>query len=150
MADGIAKGIGEQLVHLGKQIVTEVAQVPAKIAGMDGGSTNEAVGMGTGSAKQQASQKNPQGKPAEKVDPLAGIRQKDEIEKQKQLAAARRLIQQFAQPQQAAPTLKQQQEMEEYEKRKKEIAEEKKKNLPQVPHDQNRAKQGEECKITID
>ena len=132
MPDGIAKGIGSELGSLGKQIVREVAQVPAKITGMDAG-TNEATGLGTGGKKQKGQKGQTRSSsqniaPGEQIDSLTAIRQKDEVEKQKQLAQARQLLQQFIRPdEQKEPTLREKQEMEELEKKKKEIEEEKEK-----------------------
>lgn len=139
MADGIAKGVGEQLGHLGKQIVKDIAQVPAKITGLDPG-TNEGTDSGPGSAKQQASNAKPTAKP--QVNPLDAIRQKDEIERQKQLAQARRLLDELMRPVAHAPSLKEQLEMEEMEKRKKEIEEERKKMAKKLPQFASKPKRG--------
>lgn len=136
MGDGIARGIGSELGNLGKQIAQEIVQVPAKITGMDAG-TNEVTGTGTGGKKAQKGQSTQANRtasmPGEYRDPLSAIRQKDEVEKQKQLALARQLLQKFMHPQQEEPSLKQKQEMEEMEKRKKEIKEENEKAKKQLP-----------------
>lgn len=135
MPDGIAKGIGEQLGNLGKQIVTDIAKTPAKIAGMDVTGPNETVGTGSGKSKKAAPQIKPQtAKTEESVNPLDVLRQNDEVEKQKQLAQARRLLQQFIEPiKQEEPSIREKLEMEEMEKRKKEIEEEKKKAQKELP-----------------
>lgn len=121
MSDGIVKGVGEQLGKLGSDIVSEVAKTPAKLAGMDQG-TQEVKGSG-GSGKQQSSSSSAHNsQPSEQIDPLAIIRQKDEVEKQKGLQAARQLLQQFSTPHNAPqPTRKEELELEELEKQKAEI-----------------------------
>lgn len=121
MVDGVAKGVGEQLGQLGKQIVTEVAKTPAKIVGLD-----ETLGS-SGSSKSQQTNKTQRPAAQEKVKPMQELAQKDEVEKQKQLAQARRLLQQFAELQKEEPSVKEKLELEELEKKKKEIEEEKKK-----------------------
>lgn len=134
MSDGIGKGIGEQLGQLGKQIVTDIAKVPAKITGLDTGGTDETVGQGTGGKKSTGfTQQKPPPKSAE-TQRIEEIVRQDEAEKQKKLAQARRLLQQFIEPQQkSVPTLQEKLEMEEMERKKKEIEEEKKKAQKQLP-----------------
>ena len=90
MGDSIAKGIGEQLGSLGKQIVTEVAKTPGKIIGID-----EAKGDGTGGSSNQQGQKT-KGQTGNVQDKT----QQEEINKQQQLAQARKMLQQMTQPQQ--------------------------------------------------
>ena len=132
MGDGIAKGVGEQLGELGKQVVAEVAQVPAKIAGLDAGSTNETVGAGTGGnqsgqQKQQKAQINEQKR-------IAEVARKDEMQKEQQLAQARRLLQQFINPAESPEQpIKEKLDLEELEKKKKEIAAENEKAKKQLP-----------------
>lgn len=123
MNGGIAKGVGEQLGELGSQIATEVAQVPAKITGMDQGGTNEATGQGTGGTQP--------GKTIQKLvkdgqQKIAAIARRDEADKQQKLAQARKLLEQFRQPQTPVPSIRERQELEELEKKKLEIEEEKK------------------------
>ena len=141
MSDGIAKGVGEQFGQLGQQIIKDIASVPAKITGLDVG-TNE--GVTSGSAKQNwRQQKQITPKPSEKIDPILVMKQKDEIERQKQLAEARKLLEQLINPQQqTTPSIREQIEMEEMEKKKKEIEEEKKKAKKQLPLVATRAKRG--------
>ncbi len=137
MPDGIKSGIGEQLGNLGKQIATEVINIPAKITGMDGGTTNETAGSGTG-GKQKGQKGTHSAQSGTNIFGLPRtpeqIAAEDALEKQKKLAEARRLLQQFIQPQgQSEPTLAEKQEMEEMEKNKKEIEEEKKKAKSVLP-----------------
>lgn len=140
MPDGIKSGIGEQLGSIGKQIVQEIAQVPAKITGMDGGTTNETAGTGTGGKQKGQGGGKSSGKAGSGIFQTPRtpeeIAAADALEKQKKLAEARRLLQQFIAPQnQPEPSLREKLEMEEMEKKKKEIEEEKKKaasNLPVV------------------
>lgn len=124
MADGIAKGIGEQLGNLGKQIVTEVAKTPAKIIGLD-----ETLGSSSSKGAKGQKQTVKKATPQESADAkIAEIMRKDETEKQKQLARARQLLQQFINPpREAEPNLREKLEMEETEKKKQEIEMEKQK-----------------------
>lgn len=118
MANGIAKGVGEQLGQLGKQIVTEVAQVPAKITGMDSGGTNEGLGQMAASAKQAQAAKKQQAQVEQKK--IQDITRRDEVEKQRKLAEARQLLKQFsALPQEQS--IAEKQELEELEKKKQEV-----------------------------
>lgn len=136
MADRIAKGIGEQLGSLGKQIVTDIAKVPGKITGLDSGGINETVGTGTSAKGQKgrSQQQKPQSAQGE-VNILTELARKDEAEKQKKLAEARRLLQQFIEPQQLSPepSVREKMELEEMEKKKKEIEEEKEKAKKALP-----------------
>ncbi|HCM37803.1 MAG: hypothetical protein UV61_C0008G0060 [Candidatus Gottesmanbacteria bacterium GW2011_GWB1_43_11] len=140
MADGIAKGIGEQLGELGKQIVTEVANVPAKITGLDSTGTNETTGQGAGAAKPVSGQKTSASKPMQRA--ISEIAQKDEIEKQKRLFETRQLLKQFSQPQASEQSIKEKLELEELEKQKKEIAAEKKKARAILPKLWSKPKSG--------
>lgn len=131
MADGIAKGIGEQLGQLGKQIATDIAKVPAQIVGLDksGGNTNE--GGSGGNPASQKSGGQGQTPSSSGIDRITELKQQDEREKQQALAQARRLLQQINQPGgQPAPTIQETLEMEKMEDRKKEIEDEKKKAKP--------------------
>lgn len=124
MSDGIAKGVGEQLGELGKQIVTEVTQVPAKITGMDQGGTNETVGQGPGGAQTGQAAKQQAHNEQEKI---AEVTRKEEAEKQQKISEARKLIQQFTKPREPEPSIREKLELEELEKKKQEIEEEKEK-----------------------
>jgi hypothetical protein len=139
MPDGIARGVGEGLVQLGKQIVADVVKTPAKIVGLD-----ETLGLGGG--KQQKGQKTKtqvQGKTGEGMDQIQQMKQQDEVEKQKKLSQARQLLQQFIKPQgQPEPSIREQLEMEEMEKRKKEIQEERIKAQQNLPPPSSKAKRG--------
>lgn len=127
MADGIAKGVGEQLGELGKQIVKDIASVPGKLTGLDSSGVDESSGSTMGGKQQQVQKQSAQQVQKQAaVQRMAQIKQKDEAEKQKQLAQARDLLRQFTQPQgEQEMTVAQKQEMEEMEKKKKEIEEEK-------------------------
>ncbi|RJR15077.1 hypothetical protein C4579_03350 [Candidatus Microgenomates bacterium] len=135
MTDGIGRGVAGQLGDLGKDIVSEVVSVPAKLTGFDSGSgTQEKKGSGAGSSKgATASQQSPNKQPSEHVDILGQLAQKDEIEKAKKLAQLRQqLSQQFTKPQsQEDPNqpknIHEAQQLEELEKQKQEIEEERKK-----------------------
>ncbi|MEK7166558.1 MAG: hypothetical protein AAB874_07155 [Patescibacteria group bacterium] len=125
MGDGIAKGIGEQLGQLGKQVATDIAKLPGVLTGLDTGSTNEAAAKGTGGAQPGQKAANAQDPVSANINHLA---RQDEIAKQRELAQARQLIQRFLNPQEPAgvKTPKEQMELEELEKKKLEIEEEKK------------------------
>ena len=134
MTDGIGRGVAGQLGDLGKDIVSEVASVPAKLTGFDSGSgTQEKKGTGAGSSKGQTAHQPTQNKqPSEQVDILGQLAQKDEVEKAKKLAQLRQqLAQQFSKPQPEDPNqpknIHEAQQLEELEKQKQEIEEEKKK-----------------------
>lgn len=146
MGDGIAKGIGEQLGQLGKQIATDIAKVPSQIVGLDkSGGTNETVGSGGGSKKQQGktNQSNMQ-RAGGDPNKLAELERNDAIERQKQMSKARQMLQQFTQPQgQAEPSLREKIEMEEMEKRKKEIEEERKKAQSALPQTSSKRPKGD-------
>ena len=123
MVDGVAKGVGEQLGQLGKQIVTEVAKAPAKIVGFD-----ETLGSSSSGKGQPVKQQQTRAHPGEQKDPLQQLAKQDALDKQKQLAQARQLIQQFIRPdEKSAQTLEEKLELEELEKKRKEIEEERKK-----------------------
>lgn len=146
MGDGIAKGIGEQLGKLGKQIATDIAKVPSQITGLDkAGGTNETLGSGGGSKKQQGKSKQSNMQRAG-GDPnkLAELERQDAIERQKQIQQARQMLQQFTQPQgQPEQTLRDKLEMEEMEKRKKEIQEERKKAQSALPQTSSKRPKGD-------
>lgn len=123
MSNGIAKGVGEELGSLGKQIATDIGKLPAQLMGLDKG-TNETTGSGTGGA-QKSQQVQKQAQAAQKQ--IADLARKDEAEKQRKLADARKLIKQFTQDQVHDPGIREKLELEELEKKKQEIEEEKKK-----------------------
>lgn len=145
MSDGIAKGIGEQLGGLGKQIVQEVTQLPVKLTGMDVKAPDEKMGDGTGAKKQQSvQQKSGQTKlQGETFNPLELLKQKEEAEKKQKLAEARRLLQQFIEPpSREEPGIKEKLELEEMEQKKKEIEEEKKKAKQTLQQPSSKVKRG--------
>lgn len=135
MANGISKGIGEQLGELGKQVATDIAKTPAKIVGLD-----ETVGQGTGGKGQ----KPPPIKKRNLIEELVGKpRTPEELEQlkvqqkaddQKKIAMARRLLQNISQPASQGPS-RQEQEMAEMEKQRAAIEKQRKQlnsSLPQV------------------
>lgn len=143
MADGIAKGVGEQFGQLGKQVVKDIVSLPVKIIGFDkSAGTNETAGSSGGKPSSGQAQAKGGIKSAEKADPLVKMKQQDEIEKQKQLAQARRLLQQFIEPPKDEQTVREKLEMEELEKKKKEIEEEKKKAATMLPQIAGKPKRG--------
>ncbi len=125
MVDSVAKGVGEQLGQLGKQIVTEVAKTPAKIVGID-----ETLGSG-GTSPNPKNPPSPQKKSGDANSAsIEALKQKDELEKARQLQKARELLKQFTQLQgESDSTYETRLKMEELEKKKKEIVEEKKKAM---------------------
>lgn len=136
MADGIAKGIGEQLGQIGKAIATDIAKVPSQIIGLDkSGGTNETSGQGTGGKKQQQ-KPNPQNIQRAAGDPnrLAELEQQDAIERQKQMSKARDMLRQFTQPtQQSEPSVYerlQQEKMQEEQAKMEKAKSEQSNSLP--------------------
>lgn len=119
MADGIGKGVANQFAELGKQVVQDLASVPGKLTGLDSG-TSETSGAGAGSSKKQGNQKG--GQPQQGIDPIAALKQKEDSEKQQQLANVRRRLAQLMNPNQprekTAYEIKQDEEME---KKKQEL-----------------------------
>lgn len=125
MADGISKGVGEQLGSLGKQIVWEVTNLPAKLSGMDAPDEKKGEGQGT-SAQGQKKTKGQTKSHGQGFNPIELLKQQDEIKKQKELAFTRQVIREFMRPQ-GQQSVQQKEQLEELEKRKQEIAEEKQK-----------------------
>jgi hypothetical protein len=144
MADGIVKGVGEQLGQLGKQIAVDIATVPAKLTGLDKG-TNESAGQGAGGKKQNTAQQTGGSKPAEPLkDPILELKQKDQVETQKNLAQARRLLELIMKPVEPQElTVREQMERDELEKKKKEIEEEKKKAAQVLPKTASKRPRGD-------
>lgn len=117
MADNFARGVGEQLGNLGKQIVNEVVSVPAKIAGLDETLT-------TGGSKTQASlpNANNRAKSAENAD-LNKMTRKDEIDTQQQLVKARELLREINQSPQPEQSVYDKNQMEILQKKQAQIQE---------------------------
>ncbi|KKP59312.1 MAG: hypothetical protein UR52_C0008G0022 [Candidatus Gottesmanbacteria bacterium GW2011_GWA1_34_13] len=130
MGDSIAKGIGEQLGSLGKQIVTEVAKTPGKIIGID-----EAKGDGTGGSSNQQGQKT-KGQTGNVQDKT----QQEEINKQQQLAQARKMLQQMTQPQQQELSIHDQIEQEKMQKQQAAILNQQQANKQTLPKIASRPK----------
>ncbi len=132
MTDGIAKGVGEQLGGLGKQIVKDMTALPGKLIGLDSGSAGES--KGGISSGQQTKLQTPQTQKQARAQQIRQIEQQDEIEKQKQLQQARAMLRQWTQPQpQQELTEAEKREIEELEKKKKESEEERKKAAQVLP-----------------
>jgi len=142
MADGIGKGITQQLGELGKQIVNEVAQTPAKLTGM-GGSTNETAGQATATGKGQQQQTPAQSKATtENINPIDVLKRQDEIKTQQELAKARQLLQPFIKPTEAPQSIREQNELEEMEKQKQDIIAQQKKAKEILPQMSSKPKPG--------
>jgi hypothetical protein len=114
MSDGIAKGVGESLGNLGKQIITDVAKMPAQIVGLD-----ETMGSGGGkSQKGQTNQKPKMGVGQNSEPDINRMAQEDEIKKQQELQQARRLLSQISgQPVNSEPTVYEQIQRENAQKK---------------------------------
>ncbi len=141
MSDGISKGIGDQLGGIGKQIVQEVTQLPAKLTGFE--APYEKKGGGSGSKGGQKQKSLPTQKTSNRQDfnLIEVLKQQDEIKKQKELAFTRQMIREFSKPQ-TEGTIAQKQEFEEMEKQKKEIQEERKKAEKVLKQPSTKAKRG--------
>ena len=142
MADGIAKGVGEQLGELGKQIVHDVAKVPSQLVGLDSGGINESPG-GSGPSGQQQKARIQNAK-AQEAKRIADIAKKDEMQKQQQLARARQLLQQFIRPGERSPlSIKEKLEQDDLEKKKKQVEEERKKAAKALPKSSSKRPRGD-------
>jgi hypothetical protein len=137
MADGIAKGVGEQIGGLVKQVAIDIAKTPAKIVGLD-----ETLGIG-GSQKSQTGQKiNPVSNNSGEKN-ISKLAREDEITKQQQLIQARRLLQQIGEPQNnREPSVYEKNLMEAADKQKQMLIQQKKAEQNVLKPMSTKARQG--------